>query len=38
MRHHVDFRSVYATLLDQWLDADANDVLGANYSQLGSST
>lgn len=35
MRHHVDFRSVYATLLDQWLDADANDVLGANYSQLG---
>ena len=34
MHHHVDFRSVYATLLDQWLDSDSQEVLGANYSQL----
>jgi uncharacterized protein (DUF1501 family) len=35
MHHQVDFRSVYATVLEQWLDADAGEVLGANYSQLG---
>ncbi len=35
MNHEVDFRSVYATVLEQWLDADATEVLGANYSQLG---
>lgn len=35
MHHHVDFRSVYATLLDEWLDADSHEVLGANYSSLG---
>ena len=34
MHHHVDFRSVYATLLDDWLDADSREVLGANYSPL----
>lgn len=32
--HHVDFRQVYATLLEQWLDADATEVLGSNFSQL----
>jgi uncharacterized protein (DUF1501 family) len=35
MHHHVDFRSVYATLLDEWLDADSQEVLGATYSPLG---
>ena len=35
MHHHLDFRSVYATLLEQWLDADATEVLGSGYSQLG---
>jgi len=34
MHHHVDFRSVYATLLDEWLDSDSQEVLGANYSAL----
>lgn len=34
MHHHVDYRSIYATLLEQWLDADAREVLGANYEQL----
>lgn len=30
----VDFRSVYATLLDRWLDADAAALLGGTYEQL----
>jgi uncharacterized protein (DUF1501 family) len=34
MHHHVDFRSVYATLLDEWLDADSQAILGANYSPM----
>ena len=34
MKHHLDFRDVYATVLTQWLDGDPSEVLGANYSQL----
>ena len=34
MHHHLDFRSVYATLLDEWLDSDSQEVLGANYSPV----
>ncbi|GJM36723.1 MAG: hypothetical protein DHS20C19_00900 [Acidimicrobiales bacterium] len=34
LHHHVDFRQVYATLLEQWLDADATEVLGSSFSQL----
>ncbi len=34
LRHQVDFRSMYATLLDDWLDADSREVLGANYENL----
>jgi len=30
----VDFRSVYATVLDRWLAADATSVLGASYPAL----
>ncbi len=30
----TDFRSVYATLLDRWLDADHATVLGRAYSKL----
>jgi uncharacterized protein (DUF1501 family) len=30
----VDFRSVYATILDRWLGADADAVLGARYERL----
>ncbi|MDG1367819.1 MAG: S-layer homology domain-containing protein [Acidimicrobiales bacterium] len=43
MRHSMDFRSVYASVLDDWLDADAREILGANYptvdlfSESGSS-
>jgi uncharacterized protein (DUF1501 family) len=31
----VDFREVYATILDSWLGADSRAVLGAQYSNLG---
>lgn len=40
----VDFRSVYANVLETWLGADATEILGGNYSGLamlgtpGSST
>ncbi len=32
--HTVDFRSVYATLLDRWLGADASGVLGHEFRPL----
>ena len=31
----VDFREVYATLLDKWLGADSRAVLGAQYPNVG---
>jgi len=31
----VDFRAVYATLLDRWLGTNPVDVLGANYENVG---
>ncbi|MEO6239176.1 MAG: DUF1501 domain-containing protein, partial [Vicinamibacterales bacterium] len=31
VRHETDFRSVYATVIDQWLGADSTRVLGANF-------
>lgn len=31
----VDFRSVYATVLQRWLKADDTEVLGKTYPQLG---
>ncbi|MEK7215158.1 MAG: DUF1501 domain-containing protein, partial [Chloroflexota bacterium] len=34
LRHTVDFRSVYATVLDQWLGAPADDVLGGRFERL----
>ncbi|MFV1961949.1 MAG: DUF1501 domain-containing protein [Acidimicrobiia bacterium] len=32
--HTVDYRSVYATVLDHWLEADADTILGAEYERL----
>lgn len=32
--HTVDYRSVYATVLDSWLEADADTVLGTEYERL----
>lgn len=34
MHHSMDFRSVYASILDDWLDADSAEVLGASYPTL----
>jgi uncharacterized protein (DUF1501 family) len=31
----VDFRSVYATVLDSWLGADSRQLLGGRYENLG---
>ena len=34
LKHHVDFRSVYATVLEQWLGARAEPILGARYPTM----
>ncbi|HXB10472.1 MAG TPA: DUF1501 domain-containing protein [Bacteroidia bacterium] len=34
LKYHVDFRSVYATVLNRWLKADDNKILGAQYDHL----
>jgi uncharacterized protein (DUF1501 family) len=31
----TDFRSVYATVLDQWLGVPADAILGSTHSRLG---
>ncbi len=33
--HAVDFRRVYATLLDRWLGVPHRDVLGAAFEPMG---
>ncbi len=35
MFHTVDFRSVYATLLDRWFDAPHPEILGGRYETFG---
>jgi uncharacterized protein (DUF1501 family) len=35
MKFTVDFRQVYATILNYWLGIEANQVLGGNYTNLG---
>jgi uncharacterized protein (DUF1501 family) len=35
MRFTVDFRSVYATVLDKWLGIDSKTVLGASFENVG---
>ena len=34
LKYKVDFKSVYATILDKWLGADDKLILGEKYSQL----
>lgn len=34
LKHHTDFRSVYATLLDKWLGTPSNPILGGDYAHL----
>jgi len=31
LKHHTDFRRVYATLLDKWLECNSEKVLGAKF-------
>ncbi|MBX9770751.1 MAG: DUF1501 domain-containing protein [Candidatus Obscuribacterales bacterium] len=35
LRHKIDFRSVYATILDRWLKADSAAILGNRFDQMG---
>lgn len=35
MKYKVDFRSVYSTILDRWLGADSQSILGARYDNVG---
>jgi uncharacterized protein (DUF1501 family) len=34
----TDFRSVYATVLEQWLEAPAKDILGGRFDTLNFLT
>jgi uncharacterized protein (DUF1501 family) len=35
LRHQIDFRQVYATLLDGWLECDSRAVLGGRFEPVG---
>jgi uncharacterized protein (DUF1501 family) len=35
LKYHTDFRQVYATVLEDWLETDASAVVGGNYEKLG---
>jgi uncharacterized protein (DUF1501 family) len=35
LKFKVDFRSVYATILDRWLGVDSRAVLGSQYENVG---
>lgn len=35
LKYKVDFREVYATILDKWLGVDSKEVLGASYADVG---
>ncbi len=34
LRHTIDFRGVYATLLEQWLGLDATPIVGGTFEQI----
>jgi uncharacterized protein (DUF1501 family) len=34
LKHHTDFRQVYATVLDQWLGVSSKDVLGTAFKKV----
>jgi uncharacterized protein (DUF1501 family) len=35
LKFKLDFREVYATILDRWLGVDSRTVLGAQYQNVG---
>jgi uncharacterized protein (DUF1501 family) len=36
LRHSIDFRSVYATVIERWLQADSKTILGGTYPTLAA--
>ena len=34
LKHHTDFRQVYAAILDKWLGVPSKDVLGEEFKQV----
>ena len=34
LRHHIDFRGVYGTVIDQWLGLDSKPIVGGVYEQV----
>jgi uncharacterized protein (DUF1501 family) len=34
LKHKVDFKNVYATVLNKWLNADAAKILGREYAYM----
>ena len=34
LSHTIDFRGVYGTLLEQWLDLDAIPIVGGTFEQI----
>jgi uncharacterized protein (DUF1501 family) len=34
LKYKVDFKNVYATVLNKWLEANDNDILGKKYDHL----
>jgi uncharacterized protein (DUF1501 family) len=38
LKHHTDFRRVYATILDQWLGCSSREVLGGEFEPVGLLT
>jgi len=34
LKYKIDFRSIYATILDQWMKADSRQILGAQFDKL----
>lgn len=34
-KFHVDFREVYATVIDKWFNFDSRNILGASYPNVG---
>jgi uncharacterized protein (DUF1501 family) len=34
LKHHTDFRQVYAAVLDQWLGVPSQEVLGAKFEPV----
>ena len=34
LKHKVDFKDVYATVLQKWLNTDDKKILGSDYNKL----